>query len=45
MGTIPSISAPDSSLTISSKAADTKIVSDKIDKINSIVNNLPILIR
>ena len=34
----------DSSLTISGKAADAKVVGDKIDKINSIVNNLPILI-
>ena len=46
MGSIPSISTPlpDSTLSISGKAADAKVVGDKIDKINSIVNNLPILI-
>lgn len=46
MGTIPSISTPptDSTLCISGKAADAKVVGNKIDKINSIVNNLPILI-
>ena len=46
MGQIPNfgVPLPDSSLTISGKAADAKVVGDKIDKINSIVNNLPILI-
>lgn len=41
MGTIPSISAPlDSTLSISGKAADAKVVGDKINLINNQISSL-----
>ena len=45
MGTIPSISTPplDSTLSISGKAADAKVVGDKINLINGKINNLNFL--
>ena len=41
MGTIPSISTPpDSTLSISGKAADAKVVGDKINSIDSQISSL-----
>ena len=42
MGQIPNFCAPppDSSLTVSDKAADAKVVSDKINIINQILSSL-----
>ena len=42
MGSIPSISTPplDSTLSISGKAADAKVVGDKINSLNSSIINL-----
>lgn len=41
MGQIPNFGAPpDSSLTVSDKAADAKVVSDKINIINQILSSL-----